>query len=123
MSLVPVRSILLSTFYFLTPQPLPRWIQISLRRARLTVSSLCPYRGAMGKPLEQVAQEVAQLPKHQRLALAGLILALDDDTADPDAETLWEEEIQARIKAIGAGTADGVSHEEVMREAGRRLAS
>ena len=77
----------------------------------------------MGKPLEQVAQEVAQLPKHQRLALAGLILALDDTAADPDAELLWEKEIQARIKAIDAGTAGGVSHEEVMREADSRLAS
>ena len=77
----------------------------------------------MGKPLEQVAQEVAQLPQHQRLALAGLILALDDSAVDPDAQSLWEQEIQARIKAIEAGTARGVSREEVMRDADSRLAS
>ena len=56
----------------------------------------------MGKSLEQVAQEIAQLPEHQRLALAGLILALDEVAPDPDAEPLWEKEIQARIKAVDA---------------------
>ena len=79
----------------------------------------------MGRPLEQVAQEVAQLPEHQRLALAGLILALDEGEGapDPDAEALWEKEIQARIKAVDAGMTSGVAREEVMREADARLAS
>ena len=76
----------------------------------------------MGMPLERVTQEVAQLPKHQRLALAGLILALDDASADADAEILSEKEIQARIKAIEMGITNGISREEVMREAGARLA-
>ena len=77
----------------------------------------------MGKPLEQVAREVAQLPEHQRLALAGLILALDEGAPDPDAEALWEKEIQARIKAVDAGMTSGVAREEVMREADARLGS
>jgi hypothetical protein len=77
----------------------------------------------MGKPLEQVVQEIVKLPTHQRLALAALILALDDVAADPDAEALWEKEIQARIKAIEAGTTSGVSREKVMREADGLLAS
>lgn len=77
----------------------------------------------MGKSLEQVAQEVVQLPAHQRLALAGLILALDEVAPDPDAEALWEKEIQARIKAIDAEMTSGVAREEVMREADARLAS
>jgi hypothetical protein len=77
----------------------------------------------MKKPLEEVAQEVVQLPKHQRLALAGLILALDEVAADGDAEALWESEIRARIKAIDAGLTSGVDREEVMRDADARLAS
>ena len=77
----------------------------------------------MGKPLEQVAQEVVQLPSHQRLALAGLILALDEVPPDSETEAAWEKEIQARIKAIEGGTTSGVSREEVMREAEARLAS
>lgn len=71
----------------------------------------------MGKPLEQVAQEVVQLPEHQRLALAGLILALDEGASDPEAEALWEKEIPARIKAIDAGMTSGIPREEVMRAA------
>lgn len=77
----------------------------------------------MGKRLEQVAQEIVQLPEHQRLALAGLILSLDEVAPDPDAAALWEKEIQARIKAVDTGTTSGVAREEVMREAGARLAS
>ncbi len=76
----------------------------------------------MGKPLEQVAQEVVQLPGHQRLALAGLILALDEVPPDSETEAAWEKEIQARIKAIDGGMTSGVSREEVMREAEARLA-
>ena len=76
----------------------------------------------MTRPLEQVAQEIVQLPVHQRLALAGLILALDEIAPDPEAEAAWEKEIQARIKAIDAGTTSGVPREEVMREADARLA-
>ena len=77
----------------------------------------------MAKPLEQVAQEVVQLPGHQRLALAGLILALDEVAPDSEAEAAWEKEIQARIKAIDGGKTSGVAREEVMREADARLAS
>jgi hypothetical protein len=75
----------------------------------------------MGKPLEQVAQEIVQLPEQQKLALAGLILALDEVPSHPDAETLRGKEIQARIKAIDAGMTSGVAREEVMREADARL--
>jgi len=77
----------------------------------------------MGKPLEQVAREVVQLPQHQRLALAGLILAMDEVAPDPDADALWEKEIQARIKAVDDGKASGVAREEIMREADTRLGS
>lgn len=77
----------------------------------------------MGKPLEQITQEVVQLPEHQRLALAGLILALDEVAPDPDAEALWEKEIQQRVKAVIAGMTSGVAREEVMREGDVRLDS
>lgn len=77
----------------------------------------------MGKPFQQVAQEVVDLPEHQRLALAGLILSLDEVARDPDAEAAWDKEIKARIRAIDAGLTSGVGREEVMREADARLAS
>ena len=76
----------------------------------------------MGKPLEQVAQEVVQLPEHQRLALAGLILALDEGASDPEAEALWER--SGANQAIDAGMTSGIPREEVMRAAeisGRRM--
>lgn len=77
----------------------------------------------MGKPLQQVAQDIVQLPEHQRLALAGLILALDEVAPDSETEAAWEKEIQARIKAIDGGMTSGVTREELMREADARLAS
>lgn len=77
----------------------------------------------MQKSLEQVAQEIVRLPEHQRLALAGLILALDEVAPDPHAEEAWEKEIQARIRAIDGGLTSGIAREEVMREADVRLAS
>lgn len=57
----------------------------------------------MGKPLEQVAQEVVQLPGHQRLALAGLILALDEVVPDSETEAAWERKFRLESKPLMPG--------------------
>ena len=76
----------------------------------------------MSKALEEITQEAIRLPRQQRLALAGLLLELDDAGDDQQAEAAWEQEIVARIRAIDEGTATGVSYEEAMRAARDRLA-
>jgi hypothetical protein len=76
----------------------------------------------MSKALEEITKEAIQLPKQQRLALAGFLLALDDRGDNSEAEEAWEQEILARIQAVDDGTAIGISYEEVMREAQDRLA-
>jgi hypothetical protein len=69
----------------------------------------------MSKALEEITKEAIQLPKQQRLALAGFLLALDDRGDNSEAEEAWEQEILARIQAVDDGTAIGISYEEVMR--------
>ena len=76
----------------------------------------------MSKALTEITKEAIQLPRQQRLVLAGLLLELEDGGADPQADEAWEQEIQARIKAVDDGTAVGISYEEAMRQAQGRLA-
>jgi hypothetical protein len=54
--------------------------------------------------------------------LAGLLLELEDSGIDPQADGVWEQEIQARIRAVADGTAVGIAYEEAMRQAQERLA-
>jgi len=75
----------------------------------------------MPKPFEEVTWDAIQLPRQQRLALAGVLLELEDASGDSEADAAWEQEILARIHAIDNGTAAGISYEEVMREAQKRL--
>jgi hypothetical protein len=74
------------------------------------------------KMLAEVANEALRLPRQQRLALAGLLLELEDGGTDPQADEAWEQEIRARIRAVDDGTAVGISYEEAMRQAQERLA-
>ena len=74
------------------------------------------------KMLADVTNKAIRLPRQQRLALAGLLLELEDGGTDPQADEAWEQEIQARIKAVDDGTAVGISYEEAMRQAQERLA-
>lgn len=76
----------------------------------------------MAKPLEEITREALELPSQQRLALAGFLLEVDGVGGDVEAQAIWEEEIRERIRAIDQGAARGISHEEVMREAQKRLA-
>jgi len=69
-------------------------------------------RSVMPRALTEITKEAIQLSRPQRLALAGLLLELEDGGTDPQADEAWEQEIQARIKAVDDGTAIGVSYEE-----------
>jgi putative addiction module component (TIGR02574 family) len=77
----------------------------------------------MSMVLEDVAREAMGLPRHQRLALARLLIELDDPGSDADVEAAWEAEIQARLRAVKEGRVQGIPYEEVLARVGRRLAS
>lgn len=76
----------------------------------------------MPKALEEVTKEAMDLPPRQRLALAEFLLQSADAAADPEAEAAWDSEIRDRIRAIDEGRVTGVSYEDVMKAAERRLA-
>ena len=78
----------------------------------------------MSMPLEDVAREAIELPRHQRLSLARLLIDLDDpgSDADVDVEAAWDVEIQARVRAVQEGRVEGIPYEEVLARVDRRLA-
>jgi putative addiction module component (TIGR02574 family) len=76
----------------------------------------------MSMVLEDVAREAMGLPGHQRLALARLLIELDDPGSDADVEAAWEAEIQARLRAVKEGRVQGIPYEEVLARVDRRLA-
>ena len=76
----------------------------------------------MSMPLEDVAREAIELPRHQRLSLARLLIDLDDPGSDADVEAAWDVEIQARVRAVREGRVEGIPYEEVLARVDRRLA-
>jgi hypothetical protein len=48
----------------------------------------------MPSTLEDMTQQVLQLPARQRLALAGFLLEMDDASDQSEVEEAWEKEIQ-----------------------------
>ena len=76
----------------------------------------------MPATLEDITQQVLQLPARQRLVLAGFLLEMGDASDHPEVEEAWEQEIQDRIKAVDSGAVTGISYSDVMREADQRLA-
>jgi hypothetical protein len=71
----------------------------------------------MSKALEDITREAAQLPREERLALAGFLLEIDEPSDRREADVAWEREIVARIQAVDDGTAVGVPYDEVMQSA------
>ena len=76
----------------------------------------------MSMPLEDLAREAIELPRHQRLSLARLLIELDDPGSDADVEAAWDAEIQARERAVKGGRVEGIPFEEVLARVDRRLA-
>lgn len=75
----------------------------------------------MSMALEEVARNAIDLPRHQRLALARLLIELDDPGADTDVEAAWDAEIQARLRAVKEGRVKGIPYEDVLARVDRRL--
>jgi len=75
----------------------------------------------MTATLEEITKTALQLPTKQRIALAGFLLETEDISSDPEVDAAWEHEIQERIKAVDSGSVIGVSYQNVMLEAEKRL--
>ena len=76
----------------------------------------------MSKALEEVTREAIQLPRHQRLTLARLLIELDDPGCDADIEGAWDAEIRARVRAVEEGRVEGIPYEQVLARVDQRLA-
>ncbi|MBI4659423.1 MAG: addiction module protein [Verrucomicrobia bacterium] len=77
----------------------------------------------MSMALEEVTREAIQLPRHQRLALARILMDLDDPGSDADVEAAWDAEIQARVRAVREGRVEGIPYEQVLGGIDQRLKS
>lgn len=74
----------------------------------------------MAASIEEITKEVVDLPRHQRLALVRLLLDLDQPGTSDEIESVWDEEIRARVKAVDEGRAVGIPYEQIKKEmAGR----
>ncbi len=76
----------------------------------------------MSKALEEITREAIQLPRHQRLTLARLLIELEDPGEDTDVECAWDEEIRARVRAVEEGRVEGIPYEQVLARVDQRLA-
>ena len=75
----------------------------------------------MSMALEEVAREAMGLPRHQRLTLARLLIELDDPGSEGEVEEAWEQEIQARLRAVREGRVEGIPYDEALARVDRRL--
>lgn len=64
---------------------------------------------------KHVFQEALELPRDARAALAAELIASLDDDVDPDAEHLWAEEIQRRIRELESGAVQPVPWAEARK--------
>ena len=76
----------------------------------------------MSKAVEEVTRDAIQLPRHQRLTLARLLIELDDPGSDADIEGAWDAEIRARVRAVEEGRVEGIPYEQVLARVDQRLA-
>jgi len=75
----------------------------------------------MPRTLEELTRDALELAPRQRLALVQFLLEADRPSPDPDVDLAWEQEIEARIKALDEGRATLLSYEQVTQELNRRL--
>ena len=77
----------------------------------------------MAANIEEIAKELIDLPRHQRLTLVRLLLDLDQPGPRTRSNVAWDEEIRARVKAVDEGRVEGVSYEQIKKEMAGRFPS
>ena len=75
----------------------------------------------MSDLITNITIQAVQLPRHQRLALAGFLLDLDEP-ADANVELAWDEEIKSRIAAFDAGELSADDYADIQKQMQQRFA-
>ena len=71
--------------------------------------------------INQIVQEIAQLPEDQRFTLVNRILTLSEPLISDDIAYAWNQEIRDRIDRYDRGEASSRPASEVFSELDRRL--
>ena len=71
--------------------------------------------------INQIVQEVAQLPEDQRFTLVNRILTLSEPLISDDIASAWNQEIRDRIDRYDRGETRSRPATEVFSELDRRL--
>ena len=69
----------------------------------------------MAASIEEITKEAVDLPRHQRLALVRLLLDLDQPGTSDEIESVWDEEIRARVKAVDEGRTVGIPYDQIKK--------
>jgi putative addiction module component (TIGR02574 family) len=75
----------------------------------------------MATSIEEIAKEVVELPRHQRLVLIRLLLDLDRPGKSEEIDAAWDEEIRARVAAVDDGRVEGISYDQIKHEMAARF--
>jgi len=70
----------------------------------------------MATRMKEITKEAIGLPKRQRLALAKLLLDLDQPDNAAEVKNIWDKEIKARVRAVDEGRTVGVPYEDIRKE-------
>lgn len=77
----------------------------------------------MVRTLEQITQDAIQLPRQQRLRLTRLLLDFDRPDSSDEVGAVWEQEIEARIRAFDEGRAEAVDYDDFRKEMTARFSA
>ena len=67
----------------------------------------------MGRSVQELFQEAAELSDGDRAELAGMLIESLDSESDPDAEAAWAEKIEERVRQVDAGEVQLIPWEQV----------
>ena len=75
----------------------------------------------MNRNIEEITQEIINLPNSERLKLVQTLLLLDDQNSDSNTDSLWQEEITNRVLSVESDNAKGIDFEESIYNIRKRL--
>lgn len=65
---------------------------------------------------QQLKDQLATLPREDRLELASFLLESTDTPLDPEWEQAWVKELDRRSEELRSGKVKGIPGDQVMRE-------
>ncbi len=72
--------------------------------------------------IEEITKNLFSLSKKKRLEIARFILFLDNQSLDTDIDSVWENEIIDRARAVDEGTAIGIDFNKALKKIEKRFA-